>query len=223
MRLEGHGLRVILPAERQALAPVSLVSKFAIRGNFEITATYQIHNAAEPESGMGTGFGVGVTIRIEKVHPLKDAATVGWVLRPGGKKVAVWNRAYDSGEEKPKVKGGEVPMSAASGRLRLKRVGPKLEYLVAKGTEEDFLSINQNDFGTEDLERVLLQVVTGQQKRAIDASWIDIRIKGDGLPTVAMPRGSASAFWIAVGVVGTIVLAAGGSRWHHRRKIANAP
>src|SRR5687768_10713742 len=55
MRIENEGLRITLPKDRQRLGQVGVFTNFPIKGNFEITAAYEILHADQPTDGWGVG------------------------------------------------------------------------------------------------------------------------------------------------------------------------
>jgi hypothetical protein len=211
-----EGLEVRLPADRGNSIPVALAAYHAVRGDFEITAAYQIVKADVPKSGIG----VGVHLQIKKANPSLESATVAWVIRPGGRSVAAWDRATPGPDGKPVYKGGVTESSARSGQLRLQRTGEVLSYLLAEGiTGDAFHQVHQCDFGTEDLERIALKLMTGGQPCAIEARWLNFRIRSQSSPSMPQPPGHHTSLWLAVAVGGTVIL--GGSlegwrRWRRR-------
>jgi hypothetical protein len=212
MTPEVGGLHVNLPAEREALMPQVLVTKFAVSGDFEITARYKIRRAEEP---MG-GFGVGLTLRIEKARPSVESVTLGRVVRGNGRQVVVWDVGIDAGERKVKYKGGEVPYETMDGRLRLERKGKDLRFLVSQGLSDQFTQVFDTEFGADDVERVLLQAVTSREKKSLDAHWIDLQIQANGLPSYTKSSQNSLSS-IAMGAIGIVVLASVGW-WMWRRR-----
>src|SRR5262249_25483968 len=118
MRSEIDGLHVDLRADRPYLGPIALSTKFEIRGDFEITATYRINSWEKPKSGLGPG----VKLRIEKSRPRPGSATVGCMLRGNDKSVGFWEWAKDE-KGKPTTTAGQAPNASSVGKLRLKRTG----------------------------------------------------------------------------------------------------
>ena len=52
---EPEGLRIVLPSDAERQDPIGLVTRFPIRGDFEITAAYEILRSDKPSAGYGTG------------------------------------------------------------------------------------------------------------------------------------------------------------------------
>ncbi len=153
MRAEPEGLLLAMPAERGHVNAVELGFLTPVKGDFEITAAYQILRVEAPTGG----FGVGATIQINQAGSKVTTARVGRVVRAPNREV--WVAEHDGSAI------GQLPLAAKEGRMRFKRTGDTLRYLVAEGVQsEQFREIQHLEFGSSDLNRVVLQGVTGQQK-----------------------------------------------------------
>ena len=217
VRLESQGLRVSLPADRKDLvAPVGLATVFGMRGNFEITAAYEVLKAEEPD----TGFGVGVNLRVKEVEPSPEAAMVAWLVRAKGQQVAAWDWSKVGPGGKLKPEGKAVPSTARVGRLRLQRVGDALRFLIASDTSgETFQELHQCDFGRDDLERAYLTVLTSRAPRAVEVRWLELQIRADGLPGLTPSTGGPSMAWLVGGWSAIVLLVGGGWLvWRRTRK-----
>jgi hypothetical protein len=221
VRPEAEGLRITVPPDRKDLGPVGVRTKFAVRGDFEITAGYEVLKADEPSSG----WGVGVTLWIRKPEPSVGAATLGWVLRPREGEVAVWDRAMPGSDEKNKVRyeGGAAPSNARTGRLRFARTGSKLHYLVAGPGEDAFREVAAVEFGTEDIQTVRVAATSGREPYGVDVRLSDLDIRATQLPDMAShPRTGTTIAWLVAGglVVAVGALALGflwRLRWRRQR------
>ena len=135
-----------------------------IQGNFEITAAFQILEAETPTDG----FGVGVTLYLQKVPPRDEGATLCRFVRAKDKQILFWDRSIVRPGEETKFDGGSAPCTARDFCLRLKRTGTTLRYQWAPGTEgEDFQEIHKLDFGDEEVSRENHATVTfdGRHRR----------------------------------------------------------
>ncbi len=199
IKRESNGLRLTLPEGRKYLGPIGISTLFAVHGDFDITATFEILHAQEPD----VGFGVGAILRIAK-QPPKDSATIGRLVRPAGKELLLWERSFVDFEGTPTIESGSVPYSGIVGKLRLKRTGSTLEYFYAPDADEQiFQLIHQCEFGTEDLRRVTLSGVTGRESVALDMRWLDLWIRSDGLPVVPGAIENVETYWwLAIALAG---------------------
>jgi len=188
---EGEGLRITLPKDRKYRAPVGLRTNLPVQGNFEITAAIQILEAESPTQG----FGVGVTVYVQKVQPRDEGATLCRFVRAGGKQILFWDRSIVRPGEETKFDGGSAPCTATEFRLRLKRTGTTLRYLWAPGTSGDdgFQEIHKLDFGADDLKVVEVRCTTGGQPCQLDARILDLRIRSKEAPVEEEPAAPAPA------------------------------
>jgi hypothetical protein len=98
-------------------------------------------------------------------------------------------------------------------------VGPVLQYSVAEGLSGDqFELLDEWDFGTEDLNKVTLQVLTGRQKCAVDARWLELRILATALPGAPLAPADAKGLWLLTGVTVCLFFAGGFWLWRRSRK-----
>lgn len=214
VRLGPEGLRVTLPAQRKKLHPVALDTDIGVRGDFEITAAYEVLYADVPEKG----FGVGVLLGIRKASVDHQEARLGWLVRAKGLKVSVWDRSELQSDGQRKFSGGAVPFPAGKvGRLRLKRTGSQLQYLIAEGLDGDnFQAVKEWEFGPEDVERVALVVGTGRERRNFDVRWLDLRIRATKVPVVAEAPNNRGGWWFWSSLLAAVLF--GGGFWGVRRR-----
>ncbi|MBN9518089.1 hypothetical protein J0H58_06165, partial [bacterium] len=57
---EAQGVRLRLPAEATGAKPTGLYSYFALAGDFEVSAGYEVIDVPPPTDGYGAGFGLAV-------------------------------------------------------------------------------------------------------------------------------------------------------------------
>lgn len=183
-RFEPEGLRLTLPKERNDPAPIAGVkTTFSLSGDFEVTGSFEILEAEEPAGG----FGVGVSLFVQKAPPSPEGAGIYRLVKPGGKQVIYWDRSIGKQGEKMRFEGNTSPCEANVGRMRLKRVGSILHYQWAEGLEgEEFHEVKKVDFGPDDITGLSMRGLTGKQPYALDARFFDLRIRS-GNPIAAAP------------------------------------
>lgn len=219
-RMESEGLRIRLPAQRpQPGSGVGITPRFAISGDFEITASYDLVSAEQATKGRGSGVSLYLVIG----EPMQAAATLGRVNRPEeGESYVLW-RAL----RKEKREGGDrmhiLPAKVNTGKLRLARSGSQLHYLVAEGKSQDFRELAREEFARGDVRLLRLAANTGESPTALDVRLRDLRIRAERLPR----EPAAATIWNRVWLVQGALLGLGAAgyhlwRWRHRQSAGPA-
>jgi hypothetical protein len=226
-KFEPEGLRLTLPRERNDPGPIAGVkTTFPLSGDFEVTGTFEILEAETPAGG----FGVGVSLFVQKAPPSPEGAGIYRLVKPGGKEVIYWDRSIGKQGEPLRFEGNASPCSEKLGRLRLKRVGSTLHFLWAVGVErEEFHEVRQVDFGLDDIKSLSMRGLTGKQLCFLDARFLDLRIRS-GNPIVPIPVARKAApdpetgrsLWCLATLAAVAVVAAGIGIWHRLRRRSGA-
>jgi hypothetical protein len=211
LRAEPQGLRITLPAQRNSRQPVGFTTRFALRGDFEITLAYEVVRVEKPT----TGYGAGINIWI-RAHNLKqDAATIGRMVDTGGKQYFGSHRAFDLPDGKRQNQIGKPhPTEKGSGKLRLARSGPTLKYLVAEGDSNQFQEVYESEFGADDVDMVRFAVENWGSPTIADFRIKSLNIRADAFPTslppIPRPR-KPWVVWLAVAL--SVAILAGLGVW----------
>jgi hypothetical protein len=170
---EKKGLRFTIPAGL-GQGP-SVVTKFGVRGDFEITATFEALSRERPN----VGWGMGPELFVKPPGGWDKFASMGRFLQV---KDAVFSFVHGSkvGEEK-KYDAFSAPTTVTSGRFRMVRIGPTLHFQYAEGDAKEFREVFQTEYGTQDLEFVRLSAATGGSQKAVDAIWKDLSVRAEEL------------------------------------------
>jgi hypothetical protein len=228
------GLRFNVPAGLGEGATV--VTKFGIAGDFEITGTFEALSNIRPL----TGWGLGPEILIKPPGGWDKFASAGRFLMTKETAYSLVH-GYKVGDEK-QYDASTIPTECKAGQFRLVRTGSTLHFQVAEGESPVFQELFATEFGTEPLEYVRLAAVTGGSKQAAEVLWKDLIVRAEDLPGFSGPvsrppdpyRGLS---WLALGVVavagiGAIVWwlsssqklrTAGGARSSRPRRQTKAP
>lgn len=175
---EEGGLRIkILPNRGKDGAGVQ--TKFALTGDFEITAAYEILSADKPT----TGYGVGVFLTISPAN---------WRAKRAGL-ARCWTTQNGSGfqpliimtEPRQLNRGDWVDTETMKGQLRFRREGAQLYYLVNDEVGKPFREIFHYEYGTDNVDSVRLVANPGTSSAALDVRLLDIQMHWGGLPTHA--------------------------------------
>jgi serine/threonine protein kinase len=222
VRPDPRGVRITIPPKLGG--SVAIETKFAIRGDFDLRARYEILASPTP----ATGFGAGPELLVK---PPGDWDKLAALSRFARTKDTGYSAAFlRKVEEETKVSGNWPATSARKGTLRLVRTGPILHYLVAEGDRPEFRQIYQVEFGAEDLEMARLAAVTGGSTAAVDVLWKDIEVRAEalpGLPSISTAAPGQSPWWVLAVVVAVGVLA-GVAVWtlavlQRRRAVGTGP
>ncbi len=224
------------------------MTEFGVRGDFEITARYEI--LQEPRaSGWGNPTRLLLVVvpseraeadvwqranqnRAELARHLAAPNQVGQFVADLTKWDPIlprdpWgNEIFDKIEPHHKQL---APASASTGRLRLVRRGAMLSCYTSEEPQEAFTLLSRGEFGTKDLKNVRLLAATGGPPASLDVRVTDLRIRADGLvqgsDQVPLPAVPASPVRMRLVMLALGVLLFGGAfllaAW--RRRVVKAP
>src|SRR5262249_44610174 len=138
VRPDPRGVRITIPPKFGQ--SVAIETKFAIHGDFDLRAGYEILTESRPL----TGFGAGAELLVKPPGGWDTVASLSRFVRP---KDTIFSAAcVRKVAEKNSVTGNWPPTSAKKGTLRLARTGPILRYFVAEGDKPEFRQIYQVQF-----------------------------------------------------------------------------
>jgi hypothetical protein len=173
MTTESEGLRITLPKGRKGTGQVGVFTTFPVKGDFEITAAYEILHADQPTEG----WGVGATLYVYADQPLKDAVGIYRLNRPKGVQSIHWDCAVMRDGER-KYRADRVACDANLFRLRMIRKAQTLTCYWAPGlVDDDFRAIGTMDFVSDDLKSVVLNTTTGSKPFDLDVRFLELRIR----------------------------------------------
>jgi serine/threonine protein kinase len=210
VRFEPTGLHITLPADfpRQR-AGTGVVTDFGVKGDFEITVSFEVLSGAQPgASGNPTELRL-VVVPNEAPRPgMWQRADQNRAIlsrqAPGRNQVGAfladstrWNN-----QDIPKDPWGNETFNSielhtyrqssaalGTGRLRLVRSGTTLCFFTGDGPGEDFTLLQTQEFGKEDLKNVRILGSTGGLGAGLDVLVTDVSIRAEGLgkPAAAAP------------------------------------
>lgn len=216
VRPEDAGLRITIPAGTGKPGPVGVATQFGVRGDFEITAGYQILKAAEPTEG----YGVGVSVFVQADTPTRDEITAEWSILPkeGERQTSTW--ITDDANGKRQFKPARRPSKSRTGRVRIVRKGGDVEVAFSEGIETSFTTLRTVPFGTADLKSVRLTANTGWSGSPVDLRLIDLKVRAESLPGYSQPLptpAKPSTLWAVAAGVAVLVALGGGVWWKASR------
>ncbi len=183
VKYEPEGLRITLPAGHVGDLPgTGLVTGFGVRGDFEITLSYEVllEPAAADAGSSGTRLRLAIVLNTAGQNLTHFSRKMDMKAGP---RFAAWVSTPDKNQ--PTIKG--FPAKAKTGRLRLTRTGNVLSYFAAEGSDADFTLLQKFPFSTEDVREVRITGGTGGEKAALDIRITDLRIRAAALPKTFEP------------------------------------
>ena len=232
-RLEKQGLRITFPRRRKNPDRVGVQLTERIKGDFEITTTYEILKGDQPTEGHG----VGVELFVATDSLTKEELAVFRMSRVNEGEVYTTSRATTE-EGKRRYISRNIPTDCKSGRLRITRVGNEAVLWAAEGDSKDFQEIGREDLGPEDVTLVRVGAFPGHAQNELDVRIKELRVRGlspaeaAALPVpLEIPKRDEGKSWLAVTLLSSFaasLLAAaalGGALYLRRRKpaVANKP
>jgi predicted RNA-binding Zn-ribbon protein involved in translation (DUF1610 family) len=180
---ETGGARVLIPAGQGKIPTTGVSAAFQIKGDFEITASYEILKAEKPTDGYGVG--VSMFVAINPDNDGKLAVSLSRRLMPKG------NQQFLAHRMKPDAKDlfRTRPAKGNTGKLRVKRVGAMLSCFVADG-DADFVPIYVDgkakkmdfDFGADEIRYFQIGGDAGDSEAALDLRILDLTVHAEELP-----------------------------------------
>ncbi len=218
VRPEAGGLRITLPAGPQSYPQTGILPRFQVRGDFEITLSYDILALEPPKTGYGSGVMLWIqagekqgTAAIARRHRVKEGS------------VYVADRATEQANGPPQHDEQFFSTRTKSGKLRLQRSGETIHYLVAKGASESFQELRQISFGTADLVAVRVMADPGGSRSTLDVLLKDLRFHTEKLPLAGGEKSERNwLIWLVVaGLLGfTIAMVLW---WKRKHRLAAQP
>lgn len=198
-----EGYLFTLPASPAPLAPVGLLTQFRVRGDFEISASYEIVEIDPPTSGYGCGASLFV------MCGSREGATVARFSLPKTGDVIATDRMSPDGVKRDKHDVKTMTARSQSGKLRLVREGRTLKYLMAEG-DGDFQEVRRENFVKSDLTTIRLAADTGLSTGKLVVRFGDFSVRAKALPLGPATEDEAQEY-LALWVGGSVLLAAAGA------------
>jgi prepilin-type N-terminal cleavage/methylation domain-containing protein len=176
------GLRVRYPAGKIGRPPVKFLGLFRIEGDFEITTGYTINLLPRPKAPAAGGKAPEGSNNLEiLLRTPSQMATIFRSNRTGRDTYGYYvQKADGSGDLQ------NVSTTQKSGRLGVRRAGPKLTFLrgdVSGPMEE----IGSADFSVEPISEFAMQVIALHSADAIDVEFDHLKIQADKIVRLQSP------------------------------------
>jgi RNA polymerase sigma factor (sigma-70 family) len=171
-REEERGLHVKVVANAEQTQRIGLNLPARFRGDFEITAAYEIVTAEIGDKGHG----VGVTVIVDLDAPDKDVLELLRVSRINEGQVYGVTRVTLQEDGKDKYHHEWYPTQSKAGHLRLTRRGSELVYSAREGGSDTFQELSRLKCGTYDIRGILFVAYLGYAQNSVDVYLKDLRV-----------------------------------------------
>lgn len=181
VKFEPTGLRITLPAGFEGSRPeTGLRIAVDIRGDFEITASFEVLQEPEPRDA---GFTTRAMLGVWMDGPEKQRdATMARVRNASNEtKFSSWAPTLTDDFGNKVTRHKFLPTEAKAGRLRMVRVGKDVSYHAAEEKGE-FTQYAKFTMADGDVKRVRLLGTTGGPKAALDIRFTDLVIRAESFP-----------------------------------------
>jgi serine/threonine protein kinase len=217
---DAQGLRVTLPEGRRDIRPIILHVRPRLRGDVDITVSYEVLAVGDP----APQHGAGVVLRVWFDDPQSPCAILSRTrkLGPPTRDLFGAHKTLRGPDGNPQyVNNAELQSQRLAGKLRLIRRGDELQYLVAEG-DDPFKALQTVKIGDGEVTQLQVDCTTSWTRTALDARLTELVIEADAFPDgppaeqpvassdVSAPHGTGS-WLIAAGVVALMLLVFAGS------------
>jgi serine/threonine protein kinase len=177
---EPAGVRLRQPGNQGVLRATGIAPYFQIQGDFEITASYEILHVDRPT----TGYGVGVSVYAALDPDTNDAVSLARRLMPDGRTLFMSDRMTPIADEPNRLRHQvkTFPSTALTGKLRLRREGSMLHFLVAEGDNPEFVEVDELEFSKEEVRFFQISGNAGNSTAGFDIRVLDLAVRADKLP-----------------------------------------
>jgi hypothetical protein len=216
---DARGIRVKLPANRGGTSPVGLAIREPLKGDFEVTASYELLDTPRPRRGSGVGFELYLMTRT----PTRDGIVFARMKNGEDRDEYVVGRNRD---EDGKRRGNfrNFPAAAAAGQLRLTRKGEEFLFAASEGEGGAFEELARFPWGADDVTLVRVGAGTSGRPEGVEVRFVDLRVRASDLnpdlggnpvaPDAAAPVQLGDRTWLLLALalvvlIGLSALAAG--------------
>jgi hypothetical protein len=210
---DNRGVRIWLPTATAGVGQTGLYSYFALAGDFEVSAAYELLDLPPPQAGYGASCGIAVDTQgaggsVALARGQAPKQPPGYVVTRGL-----------PGDGGPKYETAYHPSAARAGRLVLRREKAAVVCLAADGPAAELRELCRVPFVPDTVRQVRVFADPGGSKTAVDVRLTQVRVRAaeiaGGVPTFD-PRHGTGWWWVAGGGCAT---AAAVLVIHRRRRL----
>ena len=211
---DAQGFRFKLPALAKGVDQTGAYSYFALAGDCEVSATFDVNDLSRPQKGYGASVGIAVESKDKSAQvQLARGATTKLV---NGYLITEGSRGDDG---TPNWKPPQhFPTQAKSGRLVLRREKTELVCLAADKPKDEPRELCRLEFNGSTITKIRVYADPGGSPTAIDARIGNLQVRAaeitGGVPLSEQGR-SWAWLWITLALILLPIL--GLWLWRHRR------
>jgi predicted Zn finger-like uncharacterized protein len=186
---EPEGARITMPSGQGKIPTTGVAAQFRIKGDFEITTTFEILKAEKPTEGYGVGVSIYAAIDSDAGNAVSLARRVG---NKGGVNFLSDRMTPNPAKGQPDHYVRTKPSKASIGKLRVQRAGSMVRFLYSDGEKADFAPIYQDnkkcleiEFGAGEIRYFQIGGDAGDSEAALDARLLDLTVEAEELPGLA--------------------------------------
>ncbi len=217
-----RGLRIAIPPKTDCRG-VGVFTLFGVRGDFEVTASFEVLRADRPRQGDG---GVGPELFLRGVDGWDHSVSMARMLRPDHAEPQLLVAWGEKDDDRPRSQGARDRTDLRAGRFRIARAGSTVHYLVAPKNSDAFREVARNDFGTKDLSTVRLMALVNGSGAALDVLWTDLTIRAESLPGFTdgkPPEPQRASWWLLLAGLSGVTALGIGVWWSGARRAGMTP
>lgn len=172
-QLTNDGLHVTIPKDPESVISAGTAGRFALQGDFVITACYHTHRTPPPDGGHGAGASLVISDDAGQVASLQKVQ----LSDKSHQFVAHWAMKDADGILDHRAR--TQPATGTTGQVRLSRAGRRIRYEVKVDGAADFETIHQERFSRSDITLFRLGAQTGESPCKVSVVWQDLEIEAD--------------------------------------------
>ncbi len=195
--LETQGVRFWLPSGVKGVGQTGLYSYFALAGDFEVSASYELISLPPPRSGYGVT--VGLSVDTDGADGSVSLAR-GYLLTEGSGYVVSWSKPSDDGMH---YDGRHYPTQMNRGRLVLRREKKELICLVEDEPHGERHELYRVPFTDRTVRKVRIFADPGGSPTKLEARLANLTFRAEEIAGGIPQREQNTSGWWLLLVFGT--------------------
>lgn len=166
-----RGLHIVVTANPQQTQRIGVDLMARFRGDFEITAGYEIKHTNPPTQGHG----VGVSLFADLDSPQAEVFEVLRAARVNeGDVYGCMRKTVEAGKDNYDLHW--TPTECKAGQLRITRLGAEVIYSAREDDQAKFVELSRKACGTEDIKHIRFAAYLGYAQNSLDVYLRDLQV-----------------------------------------------